>query len=96
MSVSELEKDKHLKLIYKNNVVVAKDKDRLIVVHSKRTVKPLLPFEITPEVFDQWKKRDNRLGMTDTPYSELFGSALMSKEILHKVDDFNLIEFIEN
>jgi hypothetical protein len=91
MNAYETEKEKHLKLVYKNNVVIAKDEDRFIVVHSKRTVKPLLPFEITQEVYDHWRLRDSRIGITDTPYKDLF-----AQTDLVVVSDFNEIEFIEN
>ncbi|MBP1996555.1 hypothetical protein [Paenibacillus eucommiae] len=95
MSVSKLDKEKHLQMIYRNNVVIAKDEERLIVVHSKRTVKPLLPFEISKEVFEHWRQRDARMGITDTPYMELF-DGIGGRNDLAIVTDFNEIEFIEN
>jgi hypothetical protein len=96
MSAHNSEKENHLHMIYKNNAVIAKDGDRFIVVHSKRTVKPLLPFEITKEVYDHWNKRDNRVGFTDTPYKELFAATVTGQNELVLVTDFNKIEFIEN
>ncbi|TDF95085.1 hypothetical protein [Paenibacillus piri] len=96
MSVQQTEKEKHLQMIYKNNVVIAKDGDRIIVVHSKRSVKPLVPFEITQEVLDQWKKRDSRVAETVTPYKELFASSVNSINDLIVVSDFNEIEFSED
>jgi hypothetical protein len=96
MSAFITEKDRHLHLINKHNAVVAKDGERLIVVHSRRTLKPLLPFEITKEVYGQWNKRDNRVGFTDTPYQELFGNTVMDRHVLVRVTDFNEIEFSED
>jgi hypothetical protein len=95
MSAYELEKKKHLQMIYRNNVVIAKDEDHFIVVHSKRTTKPLLPFEITKEVFEQWTQRDNRVGITDTPFKDLFEGLGGPKDLV-LVTSFNDIEFIEN
>lgn len=86
-------KEKHLKLVNQNNVVIAMDNGRYIVVHSKRSVSPLLPFEITEDVLSQWKQRDSRIVITDTPYKELF-AAIISQHKL--VGDFNEIEFSEN
>jgi S-adenosylmethionine:diacylglycerol 3-amino-3-carboxypropyl transferase len=96
MTAHQSEKEKHLQMIYKNNAVVAKDEERLIVVHSKRTKKPLLPFEITKEVYEQWNKRDNRVVFTDTPYNELFTWKVSGQQDLVLITDFNEIEFIED
>lgn len=96
MSVNTSEKEKHLKLVYQNNVVIAMDRDKYIVVHSKRTVKPLLPFEITKQALEEWKKRDKRVAVTDTPYNELFASSVAARGELHVVSDFNEIEFSEH
>lgn len=88
------EKEKHLQLVYRNNVVVAKDGTRIIVIHSKRSIKPLLPFEISQAVFDFWKQRDSSIAVTDTPYRELFDSAMnQSDDQLVCITDFNDIEF---
>jgi hypothetical protein len=91
-----MQKEGHLQMVYKNNVVFAKDGDRIIIVHSKRTIKPLLPFEISKQVLDQWKKRDNRIAITETPYKELFGATINGNDELVKVVDFNDIEFSEH
>ncbi|NOU96763.1 hypothetical protein GC093_26600 [Paenibacillus sp. LMG 31456] len=96
MSVDHVEKEKHLQMVYKNNVVVAKDGNKIIVVHSKRSVKPLLPFEISQEVLDQWKQRDNRIGVTDTPYKELFPPVMNRVNELVFVIEFDEIEFSEH
>ncbi|WP_282939930.1 hypothetical protein [Paenibacillus sp. RC67] len=94
MSAFMTDKEKHLQMVYKNNVVVAKDGNKIIVIHSKRSVKPLLPFEISQGVFDQWKQRDARIAMTDTPYKELFAPAVNRPDNkLVYVADFNDIEF---
>ncbi|MCS7459812.1 hypothetical protein N0M98_06620 [Paenibacillus doosanensis] len=94
MSAHQTEKEKHLQMVYKNNVVVAMDNQKYIVVHSKRSVKPLLPFEISQEVLEQWKRRDNRIAVTDTPYKELFAAAVnRSDHKLEYIADFNDIEF---
>jgi len=96
MSVQDSEKEKHLQMVYRNNVVIAKDGNKLIVIHSKRSVKPLLPFEISQQVLDQWKQRDNRIAITDTPYKELFAAAVNRPDSkLEYVSDFNDIEFSE-
>ncbi|MEK3915204.1 hypothetical protein [Paenibacillus sp. FSL H7-0331] len=96
MSVFQINKENHLQLVYKNNVVIARDGNKLIVVHSKRSIKPLLPFEITKQVYEQWRKRDSRMDFTDTPYNELFTSSVIAQTELECVLDFNKIEFIEN
>ncbi|MEI7027883.1 hypothetical protein [Paenibacillus sp. y28] len=95
MSVTKVEKEKHLKLLYQNNVVVAMDRDNYVVVHSKRTVKPLLPFQISEEALKQWKQRDKRIAMTETPYNELFSTSVLSRSELCFVENFNDIEFSE-
>jgi hypothetical protein len=95
MSVFQISKEQQLHMIYKN-AVVARDGDRFIVVHSKRTLKPLLPFEITKEVYEHWKKRDNRVGFTDTPFQQLVastGSTIQHDWVL--ITDFNEIQFTE-
>ncbi|OXM83431.1 hypothetical protein [Paenibacillus rigui] len=97
MSVYQTEKEKHLQMVYKNNVVVAMDGSRMIVVHSKRSIKPLLPFEISEEVLKQWKQRDNRIAVTETSYKELFASAIhQADHKLEYIHDFNDIEFSEH
>lgn len=88
-------REKHLKMVEQNNVVIAMDNGRYMVVHSKRTVKPLLPFEITEEVFNQWKQRDSRIANTETPFSELF-TATICQHKLGCVANFDDIEFSEN
>ncbi|MNI23227.1 hypothetical protein D3C73_768060 [compost metagenome] len=96
MSVYQADKEKHLHLVYKNNVVVSMDGNRIIVVHSKRSVKPLLPFEVSTQVYEQWKQRDNRIGVTDTPFKELFGVDINgTNSHLVYIADFNEIEFSE-
>ncbi|NEW04913.1 hypothetical protein GK047_02630 [Paenibacillus sp. SYP-B3998] len=95
MSVYHQNKENHLKMIYRNNVVIAKDGDRLIVVHSKRTIKPLLPFEITKEVFEQWNRRDSRIDITYTPYKELFDGIGGQRDLII-ITNFDDIEFKEN
>jgi hypothetical protein len=95
MSVFQISKEQQVHMTYKN-AVVARDGDRYLVVHSKRTLKPLLPFEITKEVYEQWNKRDNRVGFTDTPYQQLFTPTVT--EFQHDwvlITDFNEIEFTE-
>jgi hypothetical protein len=96
MSVFQSDKQKHLQMVYKNNVVIAKDEDRIIVVHSKRTTKPLLPFEITQKVFEQWSQRDSRIAFTDTPFKELFTPIAIARNGMVCVTDFNELEFIEH
>ena len=97
MKVSHEEKEKHLKMVYRNNVIVAKDGEKIIVVHSKRSVKPLLPFEISQQVFEQWKRRDDRIAVTETPYKELFAIEVHRSDTeLVCVTDFNEIEFSEH
>jgi hypothetical protein len=96
MSVFQINKENHLQLVYKNNVVIARDGDKLIVVHSKRSIKPQLPFEITQQVYEHWRKRDSRMDFTDTPYNQLFASNVIAQTELECVVDFNKIEFIEN
>ncbi|CAG7610501.1 hypothetical protein PAESOLCIP111_01249 [Paenibacillus solanacearum] len=97
MKVSHEEKEKHLKMVYRNNVIVARDGEKIIVVHSKRSIKPLLPFEISQQVFEQWKRRDDRIAVTETPYKELFAIEVhRSDTALVCVTDFNEIEFSEH
>jgi hypothetical protein len=96
MSIHQTDKEKHLQMVYKNNVVISKDGERIIIVHSKRSVKPLLPFEVTKEVLDSWMKRDSRIAETDTPYNELFHMEVNCVRELVLVTDFNDIEFIED
>jgi hypothetical protein len=96
MSVFQISQEQQLHMVYKN-AVVARDGDRYIVVHSKRTLKPLLPFEITKEVYEHWKKRDNRVGFTDTPFQQLPAPITISP-IQHDwvlITDFNEIQFTE-
>ncbi|GAA4877127.1 hypothetical protein GCM10023310_66220 [Paenibacillus vulneris] len=96
MSVYQTEKEKHLQMTYKNNVVIAMDGNKMIVVHSKRSVKPLLPFEISKEVLEHWKQRDNRIAVTDTPFKDLYSTAFHRPDsALVYVSDFNAIEFSE-
>jgi hypothetical protein len=95
MSVFQVSKEQQIHMGYKN-AVIANDGDRYIVVHSKRTLKPLLPFEITKEVYEHWKKRDNRVGFTDTPYQQLLAptiSTIQQDWVL--ITDFNEIQFTE-
>jgi hypothetical protein len=95
MSVFQISNEQQLHMVYKN-AVVARDGDRYIVVHSKRTLKPLVPFEITNEVYEHWKKRDNRVGFTDTPFQQLLAPALST--IQHDwvlITDFDEIQFTE-
>ncbi|MEK3917294.1 hypothetical protein [Paenibacillus sp. FSL H7-0331] len=96
MIVQKTEKEKHLQMVYKNNVVIARKGNKIIVVHSKRSIKPLLPFEISNEVLDQWKRRDTRIAETATPYNELFPLSVNQDKELFLVTDFNEIEFIED
>jgi hypothetical protein len=95
MSVFQTEKQKYLQMIYKNNVVIAKDEERIIVVHSKRTIKPLLPFELTQQVLDEWRQRDSRIAFTETPYKDLFAPTVTSQQEVVCITDFNDIEFSE-
>lgn len=95
MSVHQTDNERHLQMIYRNNVVVSMDGKRIIVVHSKRSLKPLLPFEISKEVYEQWKKRDNRIAVTDTPYKDLFTVPVTGSSKLEYVAEFNDIEFSE-
>jgi hypothetical protein len=75
---------------------VAMDGAKIIVVHSKRSVRPLIPFEISKEVFDKWKQRDSRISVTNTPFKELFGSNVNgASSKLEYIVDFNIIEFSE-
>ncbi|MCR8631956.1 hypothetical protein [Paenibacillus radicis (ex Xue et al. 2023)] len=96
MSTNQAEKKKHLQMLYKNNVVVSMDGDRIIVVHSKRSLKPLVPFEVSKQVYGQWKQRDNRIEVTDKPLKELFDVDILgtNNQLTH-ITDFNEIEFSE-
>jgi hypothetical protein len=94
MSVFQISKEQQLHMVYKN-AVVARDGDRYIVVHSKRTLKPLLPFAITKEVYEQWNKRDSRVGFTDTPYEQLIDPATSIQRDCVLITDFNEIQFTE-
>jgi hypothetical protein len=83
------------------NVIVARNKiDDLIVVSSKRSTKPTVPFIISSVVFQQWKARDIKAAIVDLPYEELITVIPLyltdnQNEPLVVVSDFSEIEFTE-
>jgi hypothetical protein len=60
-----------LQLESMNAIVTRNGIGELIVVVSKRSLKPTVPFIITTSVFQQWKARDSRVVIADLPYEQL-------------------------
>jgi sulfur relay (sulfurtransferase) DsrF/TusC family protein len=91
----------HKELFDTMNVIVARNKiGYLIVVSSKRSTKPNVPFIISSAVFQQWKARDSKAIIVDLPYEELIKVIPLyfidnQNEPLVIVKDFSEIEFTE-
>jgi hypothetical protein len=93
--------ENHRVLLNTMNVIVARNKiGDLIVVSSKRSTKPITPFIISSNVFQQWKARDSKAVIVDLPYEELItviplNLSVNQNEPLIVVSDFSEIEFTE-
>jgi hypothetical protein len=93
--------ENHRVLFKTMNVIVARNKiGDLIVVSSKRSTKPTVPFIISSAVFQKWKARDSKAVIVDLPYEELIAVIPLyltnnQNEPLVVVNDFSEIEFTE-
>jgi hypothetical protein len=93
--------ENHRVLLDSMNVIVARNKiGDLIVVSSKRSIKPTTPFIISSSVFQHWKARDSKAVIVDLPYEELIKAFSLyladnQNEPLVFITDFSEIEFTE-
>jgi hypothetical protein len=92
--------NEHKSLLESMNAIVCRNGiGELIVVMSKRSLKPTVPFIITTSVFQQWKTRDSRVTIADLPYEQLntvFPLIFIHQdEPLKVIQHFDEIEFTE-
>jgi hypothetical protein len=91
----------HLSLFESMNAIISRNGiGELIVVISKRSIKPTVPFIITTSVFQQWKARDSRVVIADLPYERLntiisLNLKIHQDEPLKVIQHFDEIEFSE-
>jgi len=88
-------------LLESMNAIVSRNGiGELIVVVSKRSIKPTVPFIITSSVFQQWKARDSRVAITDLPYEQLITVISLNlknhqDEPMKVIQHFDEIQFSE-
>jgi hypothetical protein len=93
--------DEHRVLFDKMNAIVARNEiGELIVVRSRRTIKPIIPFIISISVFQEWKARDNKVVIADLPFEQLntgipFNFKIREDELLIVIQSFDELEFLE-
>jgi hypothetical protein len=92
--------NEHKSLLESMNAIVSRNGiGELIVVVSKRSIKPTVPFIITTSVFQQWKARDSRVAIADLPYEQLNTviplNLIQQDEPLKVIQHFDEIEFTE-
>jgi hypothetical protein len=93
--------DEHRVLFDKMNAIVARNEiGELIVVRSRRTIKPIIPFIISISVFQQWKARDNKVVIADLPFEQLntdipLNIKIRKDEPLTVIQSFDELEFSE-
>jgi hypothetical protein len=90
--------NEHKSLLESMNAIVSRNGiGELIVVVSKRSIKPTVPFIITTSVFQQWKARDSRVAIADLPYEQLNIplNLVHQDEPLKVIQHFDEIEFSE-
>jgi hypothetical protein len=91
----------HLSLLESMNAIISRNGiGELIVVLSKRSINPTVPFIITTSVFQQWKARDSRVVIADLPYERLntlfsLNLKIQQDESLKVIQHFDEIEFSE-
>jgi hypothetical protein len=81
-----------------NAIVSRNGIGELIVVASKRSIKPAVPFIITTSVFQQWNARDSRVAIADLPYEQLItviplNLKIHQEEPLKVIKHFDEIDF---
>jgi hypothetical protein len=87
--------NEHKLLLESMNAIVSRNGiGELIVVMSKRSIKPTVPFIITTSVFQQWKARDDRVVIADLPYERL--NILISLNLkIHQVEPLKVIQHFD-